>query len=76
MGSLIEELRRREAAARRVRDSQIPSTCFSPSASTPIAMQRFMIVLSPKNLGIPAREPITLSNSLTRLRKYPPMECR
>jgi len=24
-------------------------------------MQRFMIVLSPKNLSIPAREPITLS---------------
>ena len=31
---------------------------------------RFMIVLPPKNLGVPAREPITLSNSLTHLRKY------
>jgi hypothetical protein len=30
-----------------------------------------MIVLPPKNLGIPAREPITLSNQLPHLRKYP-----
>jgi transcriptional regulator with XRE-family HTH domain len=33
---------------------------------------RFMIVLPPKNLGVPARETITLSNSLTHLRKYLP----
>jgi hypothetical protein len=31
-----------------------------------------MIVLPPKNLGVPARETITLSNSLTHLRKYLP----
>jgi hypothetical protein len=29
-----------------------------------------MIVLPPKNLGIPAHEPITLSNQLPHLRKY------
>ena len=53
MGSLIEELRRREAADRRGADSQIPSKCFSLSASTPIAMQRFMIVLSPRTWAYP-----------------------
>jgi tetratricopeptide (TPR) repeat protein len=32
---------------------------------------RFIIVLPPKNLGIPAYEAITLSNSFTHLMRYP-----
>jgi hypothetical protein len=35
-----------------------------------------MIVPPQKNLGIPARQPITLSNSLTRLSKYLPRVSR